>query len=502
MHHPATIKWVASLAKSPGLVFGPNLRANLANLKEKPDFLNEDALPAKLSETSSSNATNFTNGVKYFSISTAKCSRNVSTSGIMGSKPIVSWMRESLKNNDINDDLVDRNAVVVVGKKVDMYPLALVVARAFPSYTTFSKRLNDPRTLQVQFISTDDDNKSDKSSLQNLIDNVREAARLVDTPTNYLNTATFEEEARKVVADLNDPRVSIEVFQSDELKKRGHNMHHSVGQASPEGKQSRLAILKLHNGDDLKTVAWVGKGIVYDTGGLSIKSKTGMPGMKIDMGGAAGLLFAFKQAVQNGFNQNLYCLLCLAENSVGPEATRPDDIIIAYSGLSVEINNTDAEGRLVLGDGVHYATKDLKADICLDMCTLTGAQAITTGKIHAGCLTNRPEWEPKLIQAGKDSGDHCHPMIYAPELLISEFDGPCSDMKNSVANRGNAQCSCAGHFIEAHLLGGSDYKGTWIHVDMAAPVSSMYDKERSNGFGVSLMQKLFREYFDEDKNCF
>ena len=101
MHHPATIKWVASLAKSPGLVFGPNLRTNLANLKEKPDFLNEDALPAKLSETSSSNATNFTNGVKYFSISTAKCSRNVSTSGIMGSKPIVTWMRESLKNNDI-----------------------------------------------------------------------------------------------------------------------------------------------------------------------------------------------------------------------------------------------------------------------------------------------------------------------------------------------------------------------------------------------------------------
>lgn len=502
MHHPATIKWVASLSKAPGLVFGPNLRANLANLQNQPDFLTVDNLPSKLSANSSSNATNFKNGVKYFSIDTSKCSRNVSTSGILGTKPIVSWMRESLKNNDINDDLVDRNSVVVVGRKVDMYPLAMVVARAFPTYTTYSKRLNDHREVSVQFISTDDDNKSDKSSLQNLMDNVRDAARLVDTPTNILNTATFEEEARQVVADLNDPRVSIEVLQADELKKRGMNMIHSVGQASPEGKQSRLAILKLNNGDNLKTIAWVGKGIVYDTGGLSIKSKTGMPGMKADCGGAAGLLFAFKQAVQNGFNQNLYCLLCLAENSVGPHATRPDDIIIAYSGISVEINNTDAEGRLVLGDGVHYATKDLKADICLNMCTLTGAQAIITGKVHAGCLTNNPDWEPKLIQAGKDSGDHCYPMIYAPEILISEFNGPCSDMKNSVANRGNAQSSCAGHFIEAHLVDGPNYKGTWVHVDMAAPVESMYDKERFNGFGVSLMQKLFREYYDEEKNCF
>jgi probable aminopeptidase NPEPL1 len=105
-----------------------------------------------------------------------------------------------------------------------------------------------------------------------------------------------------------------------------------------------------------------------------------MPGMKRDCGGAAGILGAFYAAVRQGFSQNLHAVFCLAENAVGPTATRPDDIHTLYSGKTVEINNTDAEGRLVLSDGVAYANKDLKADIIVDMCTLTGAQGISTGR--------------------------------------------------------------------------------------------------------------------------
>ena len=100
-----------------------------------------------------------------------------------------------------------------------------------------------------------------------------------------------------------------------------------------------------------ETIAWVGKGIVYDTGGLSMKTKTTMPGMKRDCGGAAAILGAFMASVKAGFAQNLHAVLCLAENSVSERATRPDDIHTLYSGKTVEINNTDAEGRLVVGDG-------------------------------------------------------------------------------------------------------------------------------------------------------
>ena len=158
-----------------------------------------------------------------------------------------------------------------------------------------------------------------------------------------------------------------------------------------------------------------------------------MPGMKRDCGGAAGILGAFYTAAKLGFKQNLHAIFCLAENAVSDRATRPDDIHTLYSGRTVEINNTDAEGRLVVSDGVVYAKKDLKANIILDMCTLTGAQGISTGKYHAAHLTNSEEWEKFCFEAGRASGDLSFPLVYCPELHFSEFSSAVADMKNSVA---------------------------------------------------------------------
>lgn len=158
-----------------------------------------------------------------------------------------------------------------------------------------------------------------------------------------------------------------------------------------------------------------------------------MPGMKRDCGGAAGILGAFYAAVKQGFGQNLHAIFCLAENSVSDRSTRPDDIHTLYSGLTVEISNTDAEGRLVLSDGVAYARKDLGADIVVDMCTLTGAQGIATGLYHAAHLTNDESWEGYASAAGRTSGDLSFPIVYTPELHFDEFRSAVADMKNSVA---------------------------------------------------------------------
>lgn len=114
---------------------------------------------------------------------------------------------------------------------------------------------------------------------------------------------------------------------------------------------------------------------------------------------------------------------------------RPDDIHTMYSGKTVEINNTDAEGRLVLADGVAYAKKDLKANIIVDMATLTGAQGIATGKYHGAVLTNDEEWEIRCIDAGRASGDLLAPIVYCPELHFSEYTSAVADMKNSVSVR-------------------------------------------------------------------
>jgi len=227
-------------------------------------------------------------------------------------------------------------------------------------------------------------------------------------------------------------------------------------------------------------------GVVYDCGGLSLKPKTGMPGMKHDMNGSAGVLAGFKAAVKLKIPKKITLVLGIAENAIGPTALRNDDILKMHSGKTVEINNTDAEGRLILGDCVSHASKYISnLDVILDMATLTGAQLVCTGKKHAGILANTEEIEQRIVKSGLSSGDLVYPMVYAPELLQSEFASKVADMKNSVKDRGNAQSSCAGHFIEAHL--DAEYEGDWVHIDMAGPGTK---NERATGYGVALVLGL------------
>ncbi|KAF0715170.1 Aste57867_3532 [Aphanomyces stellatus] len=312
--------------------------------------------------------------------------------------------------------------------------------------------------------------------------------RLVDAPPNQLNTDTFTAEARAVAARTQS---DILVIRGQELNDKGFGGIYGVGKASDH--PPALVVLSHYPNEASKTaksVALVGKGITYDTGGLSLKPSSFMVGMKQDMGGAAGLLGAFEAAVLSGRpTRALHVVLCLAENSVAANATRPDDVHTLYSGKTVEINNTDAEGRLVLGDGVAYAAKHLNPQVILDMATLTGAQGVATGNKHGAVVSNDATLEQWLVRAGKASGDLVHPMPYVPEFFREEFKSQIADMKNIPACRTNAQVSCAGQFIANHL-GEFEETGQWGHIDMAYPV---IDNERATGFGVALVQSLLAQ---------
>ncbi|XP_025709124.1 probable aminopeptidase NPEPL1 isoform X1 [Callorhinus ursinus] len=377
--------------------------------------------------------------------------------------------------------------ILMVCERSDAFASACALARAFPLFTHRSgaARRADKKTVTVEFFLVGQDNGpvevSTLQCLANATEGVRLAARIVDTPCNEMNTDTFLEEIKKVGKDLG---ITPTIIRDEELKTRGFGGIYGVGKAALH--PPALAVLSHTPEGATQTIAWVGKGIVYDTGGLSIKGKTTMPGMKRDCGGAAAVLGAFRAAIKQGFKDNLHAVFCLAENSVGPNATRPDDIHLLYSGKTVEINNTDAEGRLVLADGVSYACKDLGADIILDVATLTGAQGIATGKYHAAVLTNSAEWEAACVKAGRRCGDLVHPLVYCPELHFSEFTSAVADMKNSVADRDNSPSSCAGLFIASHI--GFDWPGVWVHLDIAAPVHA---GERATGFGVALLLALF-----------
>jgi probable aminopeptidase NPEPL1 len=142
-------------------------------------------------------------------------------------------------------------------------------------------------------------------------------------------------------------------------------------------------------------------------------------------------------------------------------------------------------GRLVLADGVAYTTLHHAPTHVVDMATLTGAQMVATGMHHAGLVSRTQAFEDTIRAAGQRSGDWCFPLLYAPEILMPEFDSKVADMRNSVRSRTNAQSSCAGHFVEQHLK--EDFTGEWAHVDIAGP---SFRDGRATGFGVALVVEL------------
>ena len=351
---------------------------------------------------------------------------------------------------------------------------AAAVARAFPTWR--QKAEADARSVTVAFIGAE----TPLAELAALADAVRFAAELVDRPTSSLDVDAFVAEAERVGLAVG---ARVRVLRSQALREQGFGGLWGVGKAAACG--PALVVLSHEPEGAEQATAWVGKGIVYDTGGLSIKGKDHMPGMKGDMGGAAAVLAAFQAAIGRGTSQTLHAVLCLAENSVGPAAFRPDDVITLYSGRTVEVNNTDAEGRLVLADGVAFASRDLEADIVVDLATLTGAQLVATGKRHAAIVTNDAELEERAGRAGRVSGDLVHPLVWAPEFHRAEFLSEVADMKNSVKDRANAQSSCAAWFVHENL--DRAWTGKWLHVDLAGPSVT---EERATGFGVALLLEL------------
>jgi probable aminopeptidase NPEPL1 len=392
--------------------------------------------------------------------------------------------------NDLIKDTLEKlcpmkdniSIVLAVNDRHQAFSAGIATAGLFPIYDRKSDAHHRDVFVEFQIANGD---TIDLSELQIIVDSIRYAQKLQDMPCAELNTSTYVLEAQTLAAKLG---VSCKVIQGDDLNSQGFGGLYGVGKAATN--PPALVILSYKgNPTSDQSVALVGKGIVYDTGGLSIKATAGMCAMKHDMGGSAACLAALESLAKNKAPVNVHALLCLAENAVGPNSVRNDDILTMYSGKTVEVNNTDAEGRLVLADGVAYASRHLNPSLIVDIATLTGAQLITTGVIHAGILTPSEAIEKQCLEAGKKTGDLVFPMLYAKEILASQFESKVADMKNSVKDRMNAQSSCAGHFIESHLE--SEYSGDYLHIDIAGPSTR---KERGTGFGVALLYELVKKY--------
>jgi len=389
-----------------------------------------------------------------------------------------------------------KNAAVVV--RVDdakhYLAAAIAVARCLPVFDATTKKPENGKAskdavVSVAICGADGDAIAPTAEVELTVEMIRLVGRLVDTPTQEMKTADFEREARAALKGVKG--VKITSIVGDALLAHGMGGIHGVGRTATV--PPRLLVMEYVPAKKAKkTVALVGKGIVYDTGGLNLKISGSMENMKCDMGGAAAVLGAFSVLARTGYPNRVVGLACLAENAIGPDSYRSDDILKMHSGKTVEINNTDAEGRLVVADGVSYAARDLKADVIVDIATLTGAALICTGNAVSCTVSNRDSLEKLSVECGRATGDLTFPLLWMPEFHKQEFASKVADMRNSVKDRMNAQSSAAGVFIHNHI---EDTGKPWLHLDIAGPA---FRAGRGTGHGVALMAEIARRIDDVD----
>jgi leucyl aminopeptidase len=313
------------------------------------------------------------------------------------------------------------------------------------------------------------------------------ARDLVNEPPNVLGPEEFAKRAE----ELTKLGVELEILDERAMKKLGMRALLAVGQGSE--RESRVAIMRWNGGKaGDKPVAFIGKGVVFDSGGISIKPGGGMEEMKGDMAGAACVVGLMHALAARKARANVIGAIGLVENMPDGNAQRPGDIVTTMSGQTVEIINTDAEGRLVLGDVLWYVQERYKPQFMIDLATLTGAILVALAQEYAGMFSNNDELAERLFEAGKATGEKVWRLPLGPEydkLIDSKF----ADMKNTGGRHGGS--ITAAQFLQRFV---NDVP--WIHLDIAgtgmnAPQTEL-NKSWGSGWGVRLLDRLVRDHYE------
>ena len=280
--------------------------------------------------------------------------------------------------------------------------------------------------------------------------------------------------------------IKLEILNRKELKLKGLNFHIAVNQAS--NKEPKLIIVRYEAGPKSEGyTAIIGKGLTFDTGGLNLKPSGSIETMKIDMAGAAAVCGILKNVLSLGIKKNLLFVLGIAENAIGSGAYKPGDVITGYAGKSVEIGNTDAEGRLVLADAFSYVVKNYKPVRMIDLATLTGACVVALGFDYTGLFSNNDELAAQLIDASNKTDDRAWALPVYPELK-EYIKSPIADLKNTSNIKGGG-ASTAAEFLHQFTEG-----TTWAHLDIAGTsytegAGRMYFGHGATGAGVRLLTR-------------
>lgn len=400
----------------------------------------------------------------------------------IGASFIKAFALSGFKTASIAAESPEEAARIAAGAKLAAY--------RFDTYFTKLKPEQKPSLSTLTIVCADP--KAAKAAFAHLdaaTDGTYLARDLVNMPPNDLNPETFAEK----IKELSAIGLEVEVLGEKAMAKLGMGALLGVGQGSV--KESQLGIMKWNGGkpgDD--PVILIGKGVCFDTGGVSLKPGPGMEDMRGDMGGAAAVTGAMRAVAQAKLKANVIGLVGLVENMPDGNAIRPGDILRSASGQTIEVQNTDAEGRLVLCDVLWYAQEHFKPKAIVDLATLTGAIVISLGHHHAGLFTNSDDLADELTKAGLAEGERVWRMPLGPEydsLIKSKF----ADMRN-IGGRAAGSITAA-QFLKRFVK--DDVR--WAHIDIAGTAwvegeKAPTDPSWASGYGPRLLARWIADNYE------
>ncbi len=361
----------------------------------------------------------------------------------------------------------------------------------FSKYKTKDKPEQKPSVEQITVVLAGPaEARKAYAALEPVIDAVFMTRDLVSEPPNVLYPETFAQRAK----ELSKLGVKVEVLGEAEMKKLGMGSLLGVGQGSE--RESQLLIMRWMNGPkDQKPVALIGKGVTFDTGGISIKPSGGMEDMKWDMGGAGAVTGAMRLIAGRKAKANVIGVCALVENMPDGNAQRPGDVVTSMSGQTIEVINTDAEGRLILCDAMWYAQEKFKPQAMVELSTLTGAIVVALGHERAGMFSNNTPLSNKLRAAGALMGEKMWRMPLGPnydKLIDSEI----ADMKN-VSNGRDGGSITAAQFLQRFVQEGV----AWAHIDIAGMAWSgkgnATTPKGATAYGVRMLDRFIADNYEK-----
>lgn len=395
-----------------------------------------------------------------------KCSKNINNY-----EESVAIALKSLKSLNIANVYVD---ISHLGEQTK-YIIAQAFLLAGYEFNQFKSEKNVEIDIKINLNGID---SKIINELSIIADSVNIARDIVNTPPNIANSTYLAQMAKELSKDINN--VTIDIHSNDFLEKEKMGAFLAVNQGSTSPAYLVHLQYKPTNKRKIsKKIVLVGKGLVYDTGGLSLKPADYMTTMKADKGGACAVMSSFIAMAKMQLDVEIHAIMGITDNAIGSKSYRPDDVIYSREGKSIEVRNTDAEGRLVLVDCLSYA-QDLKPDILIDFATLTGACVVALGEYTAGVMGHSDELKNDFVKSAMQVNELAHTLPFNRHLK-KLLDSKIADICNiSSARYGGA--ITAGLFLSNFIR--DEYKSKWLHVDIAGP--AFVEKEWGiNPYGAS-----------------